>query len=251
MRVEINERLVRRNRSFAQYAFVISMGIWLFGLFVTMRPLLGDRFASDNLAWLDVLPTFVLPIGLIVALYAVRMTNTWVREPRPEHVIRNGLKGISTKSVLYHYYHLPCKHLLISPQGIFVLVTLYQSGRIHINGRKWKQVRGFMGRFLGLMRMDGLGFPYDQAVFAMESVQKALKPIAPNCEIKPIVVFLSTQVELDEQNNALPIVFADEHHPKSLKNYLRSFPTAKNGNLPLTVEQIAQLDDQILKKQAR
>ena len=75
MRVEINERLVRRNRSFAQYAFVISKGIWLFGLFVTMRPLLGDRFASDNLAWLDVLPTFVLPIGLIVALYANLVPN--------------------------------------------------------------------------------------------------------------------------------------------------------------------------------
>ena len=53
MRIEINERLVRRNRSVAQYAFIISMAIWLFGLFVTMRPLLGDRFASDDLAWSD------------------------------------------------------------------------------------------------------------------------------------------------------------------------------------------------------
>ncbi len=248
MRIEINERLVRRNRSFAQYAFIISMSIWLFGLFVTMRPLLGDRFASDDLAWLDVLPTFVLPVGLIIALYAVRMTNLWVREPRPENIIKNALKGISKKSVLYHYYNLPAKHVLICPQGIFVLITLYQTGRISINGRKWKQERGLMERFLGLLRMDGLGYPYEQAVFAIEALQKALKSIAPNCEITPVVLFLNTQVELNEQDNSLPIVFADEHHPRSLKDYLRSLATAKNGNLPLTTEQIEQLEDHILKK---
>lgn len=250
MRIEINERLVRRNRSVAQYAFIISMGIWLFGLFVTMRPLLGDRFASDDFAWLDILPTFVLPIGLIIALFAVRMTNLWVREPRPENVIRNGLKGVSKKSILYHYYHSSAKHVLIVPQGIFVLITLYQTGRISINGRKWKQERSLVERLLGLFRMDGLGYPHDQAVFAVESVQKLLKPIAPSCEITPLVVFLNPQVQLEEQENSLMIVFADENHPNSLKNYLRSLPTAKNGNLPLTIEQIEQFHQHTL-KQAR
>ncbi|MGV2434980.1 MAG UNVERIFIED_CONTAM: hypothetical protein LVT10_08960 [Anaerolineae bacterium] len=151
---------MRRNRSFAQYAFVISMGIWLFGLFVTMRPLLGDRFASDNLAWLDVLPTFVLPIGLIVALYAVRMTNTWVREPRPEHVIRNGLKGISTKSVPISLLPLTLQASANFSTGyIRIGHAVSKWAAIHIDGRKWKQVRGFMERFLGLMRYGWLRLP--------------------------------------------------------------------------------------------
>lgn len=248
MRIEINERLVRRNRSVAQYAFIISMAIWLFGLFVTMRPLLGDRFASDDLAWLDVLPTFVLPVGLIIALFAVRMTNLWVREPRPENLIRNGLKGISKKSILYHYYHQSAKHVLIAPQGIFVLITLYQTGRISIKGRKWKLERSFVERLLGFFRMDGLGYPHDQAVFAIESIQKVLKSTGSTCEITPLVVFLNSQVELDEQENSLGIVFADEHHPKSLKNYLRSLPASKNGNLPLTTDQLEQFDQYTLKQ---
>ncbi len=75
--------------------------------------------------------TAILPIAFITTIVSVRMTNLWVRQPRPEVVIREGLKGLSNKSVLYSYYHFPARHVLICPQGVFAMVTRFQDGRYH------------------------------------------------------------------------------------------------------------------------
>lgn len=236
MRVEINERVIKRNRQIAQYTFFVSMAIWLAGLGVTLLPLFTDRDPTD-LGWLEVLPTFILPVGLILALFAVHMTNLWIREPRPEQAIRDGLKGISSKSILYHYYHSPAKHVLITPQGIFVMIVRFQSGNIEVDGTKWRLQRSMMSKFTGMFRLEGLGDPNTEAERAVDYIKRILEPIAPDVEITPLVIMTDPRAEISINDSPITILYADEKQKTNLKNYMRKHPN-KGSDLPLTTEQI-------------
>src|SRR5690554_5817915 len=140
MRVETNQKLVRRNRRIAQYLFFFSLAV-LIGAFIVANAQMfsGSLPDPDTLegTLALVLPTLVLPIGVLASLFSVRMTNLWIRQPRPESAIREGLKGLSNKSVLYNYYHLPARHVLICPQGVFAITTRFQEGRYTVTGDKW------------------------------------------------------------------------------------------------------------------
>ncbi|MEO0565521.1 MAG: hypothetical protein AAF125_25665, partial [Chloroflexota bacterium] len=84
MRVETNIRVIKRNRQIAQYTFFTSMGLWLVSLIITFLPQFAPDSQLASLAWLQLVATGVLPFALAIALFAVYMTNLWIREPRPE-----------------------------------------------------------------------------------------------------------------------------------------------------------------------
>ena len=240
MRVETNERIIKRNRQIAQYTFLVSMAIWLSGLGITLLPVFTDREPGD-LGWLEVIPTLILPLGLVIALFAVHMTNLWIREPRPEQAIRDGLKGVSNKSILYHYYHTPAKHVLIAPQGIFVFIVRYQSGTIIVNGERWRMRRSPIARIGGLFRLDGLGNPNQEAQRAVDYMQRILEPIAPDVDVHPLVVLTDARVDISMDDSPIEILFTDEKQKPNLKNYMRKHPN-KGSDLPLTEEQIAAFE---------
>ncbi|MFZ4816370.1 MAG: nuclease-related domain-containing protein [Phototrophicaceae bacterium] len=240
MRIEINERVIKRNRQIAQYTFFASLGIWLAGLGVTLLPLFQGT-DPETLGWLEFVPTIILPVGLLLALFAVYMTNLWIREPRPEQAIREGLKGISNKTVLYHYYHTPAKHLLITPQGIFVLVVRFQTGMIEVKHDRWRLRRGIFERLSGLFRLDGLGDPVGEAKRGVEYIQRILKPIAPNAEVQAVIILTDPRAEVTIEESSLPILYADEKGKPSLKNYLRGIN--RSGDMPLTPEQIKAFEE--------
>ena len=176
MRVETNVRVIKRNRKIAQYSFFISMGVWILGLVVSFTDFFENQLPA-NMEWVEIAISLVLPFALGLALFAVYMTNLWIREPRPEQAIRDGLKGISRKSVLYHYHHNPAKHVLIAPQGIFVIVVRWQQGEINVEGEKWRQQRGIFASFFGLFRLDSLGDPVGEAERAVDYLERVLDPL--------------------------------------------------------------------------
>ena len=120
MRIETNQKLVRRNRRIAQYLFFFSMGA-LAAAFIAANAQafsgeLPDTTTLEGQLSL-ILPTLVLPVGVLASLFSVRMTNLWIREPRPERAIQEGSKGLSNKSVLYNYHHIPSRHVLVCPKA--------------------------------------------------------------------------------------------------------------------------------------
>src|SRR5690348_15172907 len=115
MRIETNLRLAKRNRRIGHFLFFFSMAV-LIGGFVLMNAQIAATKDTINSGYV-LLGTLILPIGFICTIISIRMTNLWIRQPRPEEAIRDGLKGISKKSVLYNYYHFPARHVLIAPQG--------------------------------------------------------------------------------------------------------------------------------------
>ena len=244
MRVETNVRVIKRNRKIAQYSFFVSMGIWILGLVVSFTDFFENQLASE-MAWIEIAISLVLPFALGLALFAVYMTNLWIREPRPEQAIRDGLKGISNKSVLYHYYHNPAKHVLIAPQGIFVIVVRWQQGDIQVEEDKWRQQRGLFARFFGLFRLDNLGDPVGEAERAANYLKRVLEPIAPEIDVEAVVVLTDPRADAEVTDSPIPVLYTDEKRKPNLKDFMRNHPN-KGSDVPLTKEQLGAFEEATL-----
>lgn len=248
MRIETNNKLVQRNRRIAQYLFFFSLAVLVGAFIFTNQQAMNPNAAtSESLegALLLLLPAFVLPLGVITSMVSVRMTNLWIREPRPERALREGLKGLSNKSVLYNYFHFPARHVLVCPQGVFAITTRFQEGVFTVEGDKWTTKGSALNGLFRFFRRDGIGNPSEDARAAAAHVQKLLTTIAPGVEVQPLVVFIDPRTQVTIKDPTVPVLFADVKSEISLKNYLRDLP--KGQRQTLTQEQIQAFEAATLK----
>jgi hypothetical protein len=243
MRVETNDKLVQRNRRIAQYLFFFSFGVLIAAFIITNQQAFNPSASADT-TLIVLLPSLVLPIGLITTLVSVRMTNLWVREPRPERALKDGLKGLSNKSVLYNYFHLPTRHLLICPQGVFAITTRFQDGNFTVKGDKWSTQSSALSTFTRIFRRDGIGDPMQEALRSVEHAKKLLQPVAPGVDVKPIIVFVDPRARLTIENPTIPVFYADPELKPNLKDFMRDFP--KESRTTLTPEQIKAFEQATL-----
>jgi hypothetical protein len=245
MRTVTNTKLAQRNRQIATYLFIVTLVMLIGGFFLVNQSLFTNE-APDTAVL--ILQSIILPLAFILTLISVRMTNLWARQPRPEDALEEALSGINKKSILYNYHHFPVRHLLICPQGVYVLVTRWHEGSFSVKasdkGDVWRSLQGFFGRFFTTIRMDGIGNPTKDAHRLTEHARKLLAPIAPDVKIEPLIVFLSPNVELDIDNPSVTVLYADPREEESLKNFLResNANTGKKISLPLTDEQISAFE---------
>jgi hypothetical protein len=223
MRIETNLRLAHRNRRIAHFLFFFSMAVLIGGFIVANTQLTATDQESPTFALSLFLPWVVLPIGFICTILSVRMTNLWVRKPRPEEAIRDGLKGISKKSVLYNYYHFPARHVLIAPQGVFAMTTRFQEGKFRVEGDKWTTPSGFFGAFMRFFRRDGIGDPTRDALKAAAYVKSLLdkKPEGAGIEVQPLIIFVDPRANVEIVNPTVPVLFANENQKPNLRDYMR------------------------------
>ncbi len=219
MRVETNTPLIKRNRRNANYLFFFSIAVLVAGFLLANLQLTATD--ETGLALAVFLPWLILPVGFIATLASVRMTNLWLRRPRPETVIQEGLKGISNKSVLYHYYHFPARHVLIAPQGVFAMITRFQEGRFSVEGDKWQTAGGPFGRVMRFLRRDDIRNPSEEARLAAEHVKKLIGATLPDVEVQPLVIFVDPRAQLSITNPTVPVLFADDNKEPNLRDYMR------------------------------
>jgi len=252
MRIVMNKKRVKRNRRLATITFLLTLVVLVGGFIVINLPLFTDQAPN---AWFVLLQAFLLPVAFLFTITSVRLTNTWARQPYPNEAINEGLKGISKKSIVYHYHHAPAEHVLIAPQGIFAIVTRWHKGE-HINkGGDWKTKRSFLGRFASLIRMDGIGNPTADAERAADHVRKMLDKAAPDAEVEvqPLVVFLDPKAELDLEDTEVPVLYTDDKAEPSLIGYMRELnrqqkeDLQQKARLPLSDEQIAAFEAQSIR----
>jgi hypothetical protein len=223
MRIETNWRLAQRNRRIAHFLFFFSMAVLIGGFVVANTQLSATTNQTDatNLGLALILPWLVLPIGFICTLISIRMTNYWIRKPRPEEAIREGLKGISKKSVFYSYYHFPARHVLIAPQGVFAIVTRFQEGSYRVQGDTWSTMGGAFGSIMRFIRRDGVGNPNDDAIKAAARVQALMDKKSPGIEVQPLIIFVDPHARLEIENPTIPVLYADENMKPNLRDYMR------------------------------
>jgi Nuclease-related domain len=245
MRTEVNDKLVERNRRLAQYLFFFSFAV-LIGAFIITNQQAFNPSADVDSTLIILLPSLVLPIGLITTLVSVRMTNLWVREPRPEKALKDGLKGLSNKSVLYSYFHIPARHVLISPQGVYAITNRFQDGVYTVKGDKWSTQGSALSTFTRIFRRDGIGNPNAEAQRAVEHLQKLLQPIAPGVEVKPMIVFSDPRARVTIENPTIPVLYANSDLEPNIKDFMRDVP--KEGRMTLTPAQVEAFEQATLPK---
>jgi hypothetical protein len=256
MRVVTNKKLARRNKTITNYLFFGTFGTLILGFFFINSSLFTGE-TPDNLT--IILQASILPVAFVLTIVSVRMTNLWARMPRPENAIEDGLKGLSNKSVLYNYYHFPARHVLICPQGVFAIITRWHDQEYTVKDGKFKSHKNIISRFFSGLRFDGIGKPFAEAEYAKDQVQKSLKTIAPDVEVKPLIVFVdpSATLNVEDKSNDIPLVFSDTKTKPNLKDYMRDVKrqlAESNGNskntstMPLTEEQIEAFEQATIKK---
>jgi hypothetical protein len=224
MRVVTNDELIRKNKRRATWLFFLSLGILILGFFFANGSLFGlvpEAILTSGIYAL-VMP-LVLLFGFGFTLASVRMTNLWVRMPRPEDKIPDGLKGVGRKAVLYNYHHLPVRHVLITQQGIFPIITRFQDGKFSIKQEKWKAHKGPIGTLFTLFRLDGIGNPPREANAAKEYIQYLIEDYDDTLPIYPVVVFVDPRAKLLEiEEPTVPVVYADSKQSPNLKEFVQS-----------------------------
>jgi hypothetical protein len=250
MRIVTNTKLATRNRSIATYLFVATFIVLIGGFFFVNQSL----FTQEDTATINpttlLLQVLVLPIAFIMTVISIRMTNLWARQPRPEVVLAESLKGLGKKSVLYNYHHIPTRHLLICPRGVFAIVTRWHEGRYSVENDMWRTQANAISRALSALRRDNVGNPSQEAIQAAEHAQKLLAKYAPDVKVQPLVFFLSPRAEVTVDEASVQVTFAEGSKQKpTLKDYLREIArTAEQSSrkttstMPLSDEAIAAFE---------
>jgi hypothetical protein len=239
MRIETNTALVKRNKRLATAMFFVSMAVLVGGFFLitATQGIAAQTEDSGSVLVSSLLTTLVLPASLICTIFSVRLTNLWLRQPRPEEAIKEGLKGISRKSTLYNYYHFPARHVLIAPQGVFAVVTRFQEGKFSVEGDKWKTAGGALTAVTRFFRQDHIANPTHDAQRAAEHVQKLLDSKMPGLHVQPLIIFVDPRAQVETVDTAVPVLYADERKEPNLRDYLREI---SDRQAKLAAEQAAK-----------
>lgn len=208
MRLVVNEERIARGARLGKIATFVGLGFLLAGFIISLA-------FKDNLMFLWV-SLGCLVVGMLISSVGTMNMNRWVRQPRADQALAQGLKGFDDRYVLYSYV-LPVPHVLLSPIGLFVLSVLGQEGKIRYDGERFR--RNFsVGRLFRFMAEEGLGRPLAEAESQAKTLQQFLAEheVDGDVEIQNVLVFYNPRAELEVSDPPVPIV-----NPKGLKKAVR------------------------------
>ncbi|MCI0394228.1 MAG: hypothetical protein L0332_21620 [Chloroflexi bacterium] len=157
-----------------------------------------------------------LMAGWILSQMGIYLAHRYLRSPRPDEVLDEALKGIVRDGRLYHYL-LPAPHVLLTPAGPIVLVPKFQTGKISVQGDKWRQAGLGLRRFFG---QESLGNPSREAESMIGALASYIRKHAPSVEEVPIgalIVFTTKNIqELELKGSRIPAM-----HYSKIKGFLK------------------------------
>lgn len=223
----VNETRIARGARVGKIATFAGLGCLVLGLIVSLT------LQETGLLWVS----FVcLLLGILISSVGTMNMNRWVREPRADQALAQGLKGFDDRFRLYSHF-LPAPHVLLSPSGLFVLTAMGQDGAIRYDGTKFR--RDFSAaRLLRFMADEGLGKPFSDADSQVRAMQKLLdeQGAGESVEIQNVVVFYNPRAQLTISDPPRPVVTQ-----KALKKALRK--QGGDGGTKLSGAQYRELRD--------
>jgi hypothetical protein len=162
-----------------------------------------------------------LVIALVGSTVGFAYMNRWVRQPRADQALDQGLKGFDDHFHLYHYL-LPAPHVLLSPAGLFVLTPMGQDGVIrYVEGQFHR--RFSPGRALRFLSEEGLGRPFAEGDSQVGSLRQfLLQHGIAGVDIQNVIVFYHPRVQIEVTDPPRPVVV-----PKGIKRIVRSQPEGR------------------------
>lgn len=244
MRVITNEQRVKIGRRNGTILFFLSLAVLTGGLFFT-------NLLPVTTLTLMIVPCIVMPLGVVTTALSVRYTNEFVRVPRPEKVLYEGLQGINRRSILFNYFP-QAKHILVTPHGIFVLTTRFQVTKVTVKGDKWTdaKARGPLAPFFQYIKQERMGNPFDDANLEAVTVQKLIDEALPESEIdvEPVVLFINEKAVLELDDPLYPVAYASPRKKPTVKTVLRDNRKDKQqeGYTALSDEEIAAIETALI-----
>ena len=222
MRIITDEARIAKGARLGKIATLVGLGFLVGGLIISLA------LQETPLLWLSF---GCLLIGLVISSIGTGNMNRWVREPRADQALAQGLKGFDDRYCLYNYT-LPAPHVLLGPMGLYVLTALGQDGAIRYEGGKFHRDFSMM-RVLRFMAEEGMGKPLSEADAQVEDLQAFLNDndAGEGIEIQNMLVFYNPRAELEVSAPPRPVIT-----PKGLKKAIR-----KQGDTKLPSEQIEEL----------
>jgi hypothetical protein len=207
-----DERKIGRGARLGKILVFGSLGFLVAGLVLALR------MREVYYLWISL---GCLVIALVGSTVGFAHMNRWVREPRADQALDQGLKGFDDRYRLYNYV-LPAPHVLLSPAGLFVLTAMGQDGAIRYAGGKFR--RGFsLGRIFRFLSDEGLGRPFaegDNQVSALG--QFLLQHGMEGVDIQNLIVFYHPRAQIEVTEPPRPVV-----DPRGLKRAIRSLPQGR------------------------
>lgn len=241
MRVVTNEALIRRNRSLAQMSLIVAIGGLAFSF------LISNRIAGEESAF--TLNCLVFPILFGIIIFSVRMANHWVREPLAWTSIQEGVRGVTNQGVLYHFI-FPARHVLMIPQGVYVLFPLFHDRPIIVKDDKWRIPGGMLTALVSFMRQENIGNPIRDAQSEATQLQKYLDKHLPDSgvTVNPVIVFTHPNARaVLEGEQSVPVVFVkskDKTERLTLQEFLKN--QKEVGHASLSSSQIEELNEELI-----
>jgi hypothetical protein len=210
MRIYTDKELIKSRARLGRRASLIGLLILLAGFVISLFTRIQYGFYISLAC---------LVIGFAVSNIGVYNANQWVREPRADQTLTQGLKGLSNKYALYNYTWV-VPHVLLTPQGVGVFLVKAQEGKItYMNGR-WRQAFSFR-RVFNFFGAEPLADPGKDLQAYENTARKALGVHLPGVDvpIRSAVVFTSPKAELQLQNPPVTVLT-----PKQLKGWMKGWP---------------------------
>ena len=189
MRVHRNigyiENRQKRTRRF------VGLGIVLLASAIIV-PLVGG---TPNLI---IVSYIALIIGFFSFIYGTQQYSKWRRRPRIDEALDATLSRLSDRFTLIHYPEIgrnSPEHVMVTPGGVLVITTKDVTGKVSVDGSRWRQHKLIFLRFFNL-GAPSLGAPTAENELQMDCVEELFDAETTPGEIEGVIVFMPDDVEI-------------------------------------------------------
>jgi len=224
MKTEINEKLIKRNKTIGNVMSIGGIAILAAGLILNFNPTPQRTLISFG----------ALIVGFIVAQISTTYVTRFARSPRMDEVIAENLSKLNNDYTFYVYTG-PIPMLLVGPSGLWIPIPVVASGEISYD-KKWRQRGGSF--FLKMFGQENIGRPSIE----VESNERQLSTfLQKHLDEEEIPLINSVLVSMhpkavigDVENAPIPIV-----ETSTLRRFIRKIDRKEATQIPAkTLEKI-------------
>ncbi len=217
MKLVLNEKLIKRNKTIGNITSIIGIAILAVGLILNFNPTPTKTLISFG----------ALIVGFIISQISTYYVSRFGRQPRFDEIITENLKKLDDGYTLY-VYNSPIPLLLVGPHGLWIPTPITASGEIYYD-KKWKQRGG--GFLMKLFGQENLGRPEVEVQVNEKDIHKLLEKHLEKDEFPPIqsiLVSMHPKATIGNVDDApIPVVQTD-----ALRRIIRRYDRKYEVEIP-------------------
>lgn len=191
MKIIINDKLIKRNKTIGNVTSIAGLAILASGLILNIRPTNTRTLISFG----------ALIVGFIVAQISTHYVTRFGRSPRFDEIIANNLKKLSYEYSFYVYTG-PIPMVLVGPSGLWIPIPVVAGGEISYD-KKWRQKGGSF--FMKMFGQENIGKPDIEIASNEKQLIEFLQNHLEEGEIPPVssvLVSLHPKAVIGDVENA-------------------------------------------------